>query len=242
MRNKKLAVIIMSRYLFQVRKLRRSSGSITETIGLVSIVVGVVVVAIGVRPGSIGTVVPVGIGVTRVVVVVVSSPSFGIGLSLTLVEATGVSVGRQVVGVSAEGIGSGVGTIVVSVTVVSVESCIVAVVPRFGLSLSLALVELTVIDTIVGIVSSISVSGVGSVGVDVGLSGQVSGSGSLDRVGVNGSDGSIPVPDQVGVSLGLRFGLRFGLRGGHGGDGKTSENDEFHGDDLVVVVRLRSPC
>merc|ERR1739838_209909 len=183
MRNKKLAVIIMSRYLFQVRKLRRSSGSITETIGLVSIVVGVVVVAIGVRPGSIGTVVPVGIGVTRIVVVVVSSP-------------------------------------------------------RFGISLSLALVELKVIDTIVGIVSSISVSGVGSVSVDVGLSGQVSGSGSLDRVGVDGSDGSIPVPDQVGVGLGLRF----GLWGGHGGDGKTSENDEFHGDDWDVVVRLRSPC
>ena len=221
----------MSRYLFQVRKLRRSSGSITETIGLVSIVVGVVVVAIGVRPGSIGTIVPVGIGVTRIVVVVVSSPSFGIGLSLTLVEATGVGVGRQVVGVSAEGVGSGVGTIVVSVTVVSVESCVVAVVPRFGLSLSLALVELTVIDTIVGIVSSISVSGVGSVSVDVGLSGQVSGSGSLDRVGVDGSDGSIPVPDQVGVGLGLRF----GLRGGHGGDGKTSENLK---EIVILILRL----
>ena len=228
----------MSRYLFQVRKLRRSSGSITETIGLVSIVVGVVVVAIGVRPGSIGTIVPVGIGVTRIVVVVVSSPSFGIGLSLTLVEATGVGVGRQVVGVSAVGIGSGVGTVVVSVTVVSVESsvvvvsiAIVAVVPRFGLSLSLALVELTVIDTIVGIVSSISVSGVGSVSVDVGLSGQVSGSGSLDRVGVDGSDGSIPVPDQVGVGLGLRF----GLWGGHGGDGKTSENLK---EIVILILRL----
>ena len=222
----------MSRYLFQVRKLRRSSGSITETIGLVSIVVGVVVVAIGVRPGSIGTIVPVGIGVTRIVVVVVSSPSFGIGLSLTLVEATGVGVGRQVVGVSAEGVGSGVGTIVVSViTVVSVESNIVADVPRFGLSLSLALVELTVIDTIVGIVSSISVSGVGSVSVDVGLSGQVSGSGSLDRVGVDGSDGSIPVTDQVGVSLGLRF----GLWGGHGGDGKTSENLK---EIVILILRL----
>ena len=210
----------MSRYLFQVRKLRRSSGSITETIGLVSVVVGVVVVAIGVRPGSIGTIVPVGIGVTRIEVVVVSSPSFGIGLSLTLVEATGVGVGRQVVGVSAKGVGSGVGTVVVSVTVVSVESCVVAVVPRFGLSLSLALVEVTVVKAIVGIVSSITVSGVGSVSVDVGLGGQVSGSGSLDRVGVDGGDGSIPVTDQVGVSLGLRF----GLRGGHGGDGKTSEN------------------
>ena len=171
---------------------------------------------------AVSTISP-GIGVGTIVVAVVTAIilGFGISLSLTLVQVT-ASISGVAVGVGPISVGSGVvvGTIgsisrVSGTIVVSVGQVL-----GFGLSLSLSLsltlsTEEAVISGVGG-VGTIVVERVGSVSVSVGLGGQVGSSGNLDRGGVQRSDGTIPVPDQLGVGLGLRL--------GHGGENDTCEN------------------
>merc|ERR1712241_1611035 len=192
-------------------------------------------IRVGVAVGTISS----GVGVGTIVVAVVTAIilGFGISLSLALVQVT-ASISRQGVGVGTISVGSRVvvGTIG---SISGVSGTIVVSVGKvlgFGLSLSLSLTLSTEEAVVSGVggVGTIVVERVGSVSVSVGLGGQVGSSGNLDRGGVQGGDGTIPMPDQLGVGLGLRL--------GHGGENDTCENNEFHGVLGVVVVILRSPC
>jgi len=270
---KKLAVIIMSRYMFQEF---RSMFSIS--VGESTVTVGTIRVGSRVAVGTISTVGTIGTGTIVVAVVVAIVLGFGISLGITLTTVK-ASIGRQAVGVGyGRGIGSRVvvgtitisggvsGTIVVSVsqarvvlgfgislgiTLTTVEASIgrvgtirvgsrvtvgtigtisvgvagtivvsisqARVVLGFGISLGITLsTEDSVVGTICGVGTIVVESRVGPVSVSVGFGGQVGSSGNLDRGGVQGSDGAVPVPDQLGVGLGLRL--------GHGGENDTCEN------------------
>merc|ERR1711894_398649 len=182
----------------------------------------VAVGTIGTISGGVAGTIVVSVSQARVVLGFGISLGISLGITLTTVEA---SIGRVAVGVGTIG-GSGrvtvgtIGTISVGVAGTIVVSIIQArVVLGFGLSLSLTLSAEEAGTIRVGTirVGTIVVdSRVGSVSVSVGLGGQVGSSGNLDRGGVQGSDGAVPVPDQLGVGLGLRL--------GHGGENDTCEN------------------
>ena len=190
---------------------------VTASIGRQGVGVGAISIGSRVAIGTIGSI----SGVSGTIVVSISQArvvlGFGFSLSLTLVQVT-ASISGVAVGVGPISVGSGVvvGTIgsisrVSGTIVVSVGQVL-----GFGLSLSLTLSTEEAVISGVGGVGTIVVERVGSVSVSVGLGGQVGSSGNLDRGGVQGGDGTIPVPDQLGVGLGLRL--------GHGGENDTCEN------------------
>ena len=180
---------------------------------------GVGTISVGSAESRVSVVVSVSVRISVVSVVSTVVLGFGLSLGLTLVETSdGVVGGVSTISVRAgEGRVSVVVSVVVRVGVVSIVSVVVAQ-KVLGISLSLGL-SLTLVQVVssVGIGVGIAVGGGigGSEGIGVGLSGQVGGSGISDRGSVQGSDGAIPVPDQM-LGIGLRF--------GHSAKNNTSEN------------------